>query len=74
MQADTIHYVSPLSKQRRHVYTLIDLYSRMAYVEAHHHIWPGMAATAIAHAQEAFGFRLGMVQADNAPEFGRYFT
>lgn len=74
VQTDTIHYVCPLTKQRRYVYTVIDLYTRMAYAEVHARILPGLAASTILHAQQAFGFGFRMVQADNGPEFGRYFA
>jgi len=74
VQTDTIHYICPLTKTRRYVYTVIDLFSRMAYAEAHNHIRPGIAAQVIAHARNEFGFDFQMVQADNGPEFGRYFA
>jgi transposase InsO family protein len=73
-QTDTIHYVCSLTKRRRYIYTVIDLYTRMAYAEVHSRILPGRAADTIRRAQESFGFRFAMVQADNGPEFGRYFT
>jgi transposase InsO family protein len=74
VQTDTIHYICPLTYRRRYVYTVIDLYSRMAYAEVHDRILPGKAAQTILHAQARFGFHFAMVQADNGPEFGRYFT
>ncbi len=73
VQTDTIHYIDPFTKRRKYVYTVIDLYSRMTYAEVHSHIRPVIAARAIAKAQERFGFRLQMVQADNGPEYSRYF-
>lgn len=74
VQTDTIHYVCPLTKRRRYVYTVIDLYSRMAYAEAHSRILPGLAAKAVLHASQTFGCGFALVQADNGPEFGRYFA
>lgn len=74
LQADTIHYVCPHTKQRRYVYTVIDLYTRMAYAETHRHIRPGLAANVILRAQAQWGFNCHMVQTDHGPEFGRYFT
>jgi putative transposase len=74
VQTDTIHYICPLTKRRRYVYTVIDLYTRMAYAEVHSRILPGLAANTVLHAQRAFGFGFAMVQADNGPEFGRYFA
>lgn len=73
VQTDTIHYVDPLTKRRKYVYTVIDLYSRMTYAEIHSHIRPVIAARTITKAQESFGFSFSMVQADNGPEYSRYF-
>lgn len=73
VQTDTIHYICPLTKRRRYVYTVIDLYTRMAYAEVHSRILPGFAASTVLHAKQVFGFDFAMVQADNGPEFGRYF-
>jgi len=73
VEADTIHYICPLTKRRRYAYTVIDLYSRMAYVEIHSRIIPGLAATVVCHARKELGFDFAMVQADNGPEFGHYF-
>jgi len=74
VQTDTVHYVCPLTKRRRYVYTVIDLYTRMAYVEVHSRILPGLAVRAVLHARNEFGFGFQLVQADNGPEFGRYFA
>lgn len=73
VQTDTIHYICPYSYRRRYVYTVIDLYSRMAYAEVHSRILPGLAASTMLKAQQSFGFAISMVQADNGPEFSRYF-
>ena len=73
VQADTIHYICPLTYKRRYVYTVIDLYSRMAYAEIHDFIRPGIAADTITRAQSCFDFLFSMVQADNGPEYSRYF-
>lgn len=74
VQTDTIHYVDPYTKRRKYVYTVIDLYTRMTYAEIHSEMRPSIAARAILRAQERFGFCFTMVQADNGPEFGRYFS
>jgi transposase InsO family protein len=73
VQADTIHYVDPTTKRRRYVYTVIDLYSRMAYAEIDEHIRPGNAATVVLRAEGYFGFKLSMIQTDNGLEFSGYF-
>lgn len=74
VQTDTIHYICPLTYRRRYVYTVIDLYTRMAYAEVHSRIASGRAADTIERAQARLGFKFAMVQADNGPEFGRYFA
>ena len=73
VETDTIHYICPLTKARRYVYTVIDLYTRMAYAEVHPRILPGLAANVVLHARNEFGFDFTLVQADNGPEFSRYF-
>ena len=73
VETDTIHYICPLTKQRRYVYTVIDLYTRMTYAEIHSRILPGLAAQVVLHARNKFGFNITMVQADNGPEYSQYF-
>jgi len=73
VQTDTIHYICPNTKKRRYVYTVIDLYSRLTYTEIHNRILPGIAADVIMRAQAYGGFAFHMVQADNGPEYSRYF-
>ena len=73
VETDTIHYICPITKTRRYVYTVIDVYTRMTYAEIHPRILPGLAAKVILHARNEFGFDLTMVQSDNGPEFSRYF-
>ena len=73
VQTDTIHYICPTTYKRRYVYTVIDLYSRMTYAEIHNRILPGLAAEAVERAQTYWGFGIDMIQADNGPEFSRYF-
>jgi len=73
VQTDTVHYVDPYTKRRKYVYTVIDLYTRMAYAEIHSHIRPSIAARVVLKAQDRFGFSFSMVQSDNGPEYSRYF-
>jgi transposase InsO family protein len=73
VQTDTVHYVCPFTKRRKYVYTVIDLHTRMTYAEIHSHILPGLAAKVVLKAEASFGFKLLMVQADNGPEYSRYF-
>ena len=73
VETDTIHYICPITKTRRYVYTVIDLYTRMTYVEIHSRVLPGLAANVILNARSKFGFNFNMVQADNGTEFSGYF-
>ena len=73
VQIDTIHHVDPGSGKRIYTYTVIDLCTRMAYAKVYTKILPGLAARTILEARDYFGFSVSMVQADNGPEFGRYF-
>lgn len=73
VQTDTIHHVDPKSGKRLYYYTVIDLFTRMAYVILVPKLSPGHAARAVLEAQDYWGFTISMVQADNGPEYGRYF-
>lgn len=73
VETDTIHYICPITKTRRYVYTVIDLYTRMTYAEIHPCILPGLAAKVVLHARNELGFDFCLVQSDNGPEFSRYF-
>lgn len=73
VQTDTIHHVDPFSGKRMYVYTVIGLYTRMTYARVFPRILPGLAARTVLEAQASFGFAFTMVQADNGPEYGRYF-
>lgn len=70
LQADTVHLVD-LAGGRCYVYTLIDLYSRWAYVEVHPRFSQQLSYRFIVRAQAAAGFSFKMLQTDNGPEFGR---
>lgn len=73
VQTDTIHHVDPFSGRRMYIYTVIDLYSRMTHAVVATKCLPGLAAQAVLSAQHAWGFRVAMVQADNGPEYSRFF-
>ena len=73
VQTDTIHHVDPTTGRRLYYYTVIDLYTRLAYAKVATRILPGIAATAVLEARQVFGFPFAMVQSDNGPEYGRYF-
>jgi len=73
VETDTIHHVDPTSGRRLYYYTVIDLFTRMTHVILVPKLSPGLAAQAVLEAQHAWGFPISMVQADNGPEYGRYF-
>lgn len=73
VQTDTIHHVDPKTGRRLYYYTVIDLFTRMTYVILVPTLSPGNAARAVLEAQAAWDFTISMVQADNGPEYGRYF-
>lgn len=73
VQTDTIHHVDPESGRRLYYYTVIDLYTRLAYARPSTTLRQGLAAQAVLDAEKAFGFSFAMVQSDNGPEYGRYF-
>jgi len=73
VQTDTVHY-APRNGQKVYLYTVIDVCSRLAYVEYHERIRPGLAAGVVLRAQEKAGFTFRMVQSDNGPEYSSWFT
>lgn len=73
VQIDTVHLVDPFTMKRVYIYTVIDLYSRMAYAKVYTTIRPGLATRTILEAQATFGFKFVMVQSDNGAEFSSYF-
>lgn len=73
VQTDTIHHVDPKSGRRLYYYTVIDLFTRMTYVTLAPKLRQGLAAQAVLEAQQHWGFHIAMVQADNGPEYQRYF-
>ena len=74
VEVDTVHYVDQLTRKRRYITTVIDLYSRLSYAECEEKIAPGLAAKAVLNAQYAFGFKFETVQSDNGLEFTSYFS
>ena len=73
VEIDTIHLFNPISKQKRYMYTVIDLYTRMAYARVYEDLKPGHSIDAITEAEQYFGFKFKTVQSDNGLEFARYF-
>lgn len=73
VQTDTIHHVDSKTGRRLYYYTVIDLFTRMTHVILAPKLSPGLAAKAVLQAQTKWGFAISMVQADNGPEYCRYF-
>lgn len=73
VEIDTIHLFNPVSKQKRYIYTVIDLYTRMAYARVYKELKPINSLNTILEAEQYFGFKFKTVQSDNGLEFARYF-
>lgn len=73
VEIDTVHLYNPLSSKRRYIYTVIDVYSRMAYAKAYDEIRPGLSVKTILEAQRCMGIRFKVVQSDNGSEFSSHF-
>lgn len=73
VEIDTIHLYNPISKTKRYIYTIIDVYSRMTYAKAYDELRPGLAVKTILEAEQYIGVRFTMVQSDNGAEFSSYF-
>lgn len=76
VQIDTIHFVDWISGnagKRFYIYTLIDLYSRVAYAEVHDKLRQTISLDVTLRAQKYMGFSFNTVQSDNGPEFSSYF-
>ena len=69
VQIDTVHYVNPLDRSKIYIYTVIDLYSRMAYAKASARLAQKDAATTIFEAQAYMGIPFRMVQSNNGVAF-----
>ena len=73
IQTDTVHYVNPLNHSKMYIYTVIDLYTRMAYAKISPNLSEKGAAETIFEAQEYMQFPFKMVQSDNGAEFQYHF-
>lgn len=73
VETDTIHHVDPYSGKRLYYYTVIDLYTRMTHVILASKLNQGIASRAVLEARSKWSFPITMVQADNGPEYSRYF-
>lgn len=68
IQMDTIHIVRG-DYSRFYVYTIIDVFSRMAYAEYQSKLLQKTSFEVLLRAQKYFGFQFHMIQTDNGPEF-----
>lgn len=73
IQIDTVHYVNPLNHSKLYIYTVIDLYTRMAYARISPNLTEKGATETILEAQKFMGFSFKMVQSDNGAEFQTHF-
>lgn len=74
VEIDTIHLFNPITKQKRYVYTVIDVYTRMSYARVYKYLKPINSLNTIEDAEEYFNFKFKMVQSDNGLEFSNYFS
>jgi transposase InsO family protein len=72
VQIDTIHIVS--SGKRFYIYTLIDLYSRLAYAKVVKRVNTHQSLKFVYEAEKKAGFRFLMIQSDHGSEFSSWFT
>lgn len=70
VQMDTIH-IQRRDGSRFYIYTLVDLYSRLAYAEYRTQLRQKYSFTVIKKAQSYFGFTFEMLQTDHGPEFSQ---
>lgn len=73
VEVDTVHFLHPITKQRYYAATLIDVYTRMAYVKIHERMSQKASYETVVEAQEKFGFKFKTIQTDNGGEFGKWF-
>lgn len=73
LQIDTIQMRS-WKGERIYIYTIIDIYSRWTYAEAHLHIRAGLSAEFAGRALRLAPFKSSMIQSDHGSEFSKWFT
>lgn len=73
VQIDTIH-IHWRGKPIFYIYTLIDLFSRFAYVKVVWHINTHESLQFVKEAQKAAGFPFRVIQSDHGSEFSAWFT
>lgn len=73
VEVDTVHFYHPITKQRKYATSVIDVYSRMAFVYFHDNMQQYHSVKAVLLARNKFGFKFDTVQTDNGSEFGKKF-
>lgn len=73
VEVDTVHFHHPITKQRVYATSVIDVYSRMAFVLLHNGMQQYSSVLAVLKARKYMGFNFETVQSDNGPEFGKKF-
>ena len=73
IQTDTVHLMNPTTGNRLYVFTVIDLYTRMAYARVYERIYQHPTIETILLAQRHLSFKFETVQSDNGLEFGQLF-
>lgn len=69
VEVDTVVLLHPFTKQYYYATSVIDVYSRMAYVYLHEHNTMEEAFRGVLYARNYFPFPIDTIQADNGAEF-----
>lgn len=73
VEVDTVHFYHPITKKKVYATSVIDVYSRMAYVYLHQDMQQYHSVNAVFMARDYLDFNFETVQSDNGPEFGKKF-
>ena len=73
VEVDTVHFYHPITKRRKYATSVVDVYSRMAFVYLHDNMQQYHSVKAVLLARNKFGFKFDTVQTDNGSEFGKKF-
>lgn len=73
IEVDTVHFYHPVTRTRRYATTLVDVYTRMAYVKIHERMSQHNSLQTVLEARDKLGFEFSTVQTDNGSEFGKWF-
>ena len=73
VEVDTVHFYHPVTKTRRYATTVLDVYTRLAYVKIHDGITQEISVRAVLEASQYFEFTPKVIQTDNGSEFGKRF-